>query len=281
MDELYRKAHEEARNRFLASPSKCYQRHIREVWDELDPRTPLTSLKEARVEPISSKDAKDFISRYEWIAAHRGEKYAMGAGTKFCYGLKLSDEIIGVACFNIGGGPEPRRICQDPDVVKRTICLCRGACAPHAPKDAGSFLTRHACRLVNNQYGYEVFFAYSDSDAGEIGTIYQAVGWKYLGAGLGRAKDKHGKSYHTDFIMNGDRVTTHSVYKLAVRKGWVPGMKDMITGKNLTKRQFIRNLGYTDIRTPDRAKWVWFEGPNKFTLEKDCRFPFLPYPKRG
>jgi hypothetical protein len=274
VNEQYRAAHEEAGKRFLASPFKCYQRHIREVWAELEPRVVITSLKGAVVEQIPNAAAKDLISRYEWIAAHRGEKYAMGAGTKFSYGLKLDGELLGVACFNTGGGPEPRRICQDIDVAKRTMCLCRGACVPYAPKDAGSFLVRHACRLAHREHGYEVFFAYSDSDAGEIGTIYQAVGWKYLGAGVGRAKDKHGKSYHTDFIKDGVRVTTHSVYKMAVRYGWTEAL-------GITKRDFVRSLGYKDVLTPDRAKWVWFEGPNKIALTATCRFPFLPYPKRG
>ena len=251
----------EAEHRFQSDPSKCFQRHIREVYDEQEARPKLTSLKSAIVTRVSNIEAKAIITKYEWLKT-------MGAGTKFCYGLKLNDELLGVACFNVGGSHEARNVCG-PETISKTLFLCRGACVPHAPKDAGSFLVRHACRLAHKDFGYEVFLAYSDPDAGEIGTIYQAVGWKFLGPSLGRGLKKRGR--HLDFIApDGKRLSSKNIYPGAVRLGW--------TDKSgVSKRDFLRSLGYMNHWTADKDKWVWFENKQ---MESQCRFPFLSYPKR-
>lgn len=177
MDNVY----EEGRQRFAADPSKCFQRHLRELRGEREGRSQIESLKGARVERLDNKAATTVIEKYEWLKK-------MGAGTKFCYGLFIDNELLGVCCFNTGGSPEARHVCKDATLADKTICLCRGACVPHAPKDAGSFLVRHACRLAHKDFGYEIFFAYSDPEAGEIGTIYQAVGWKCLGQARGEIR---------------------------------------------------------------------------------------------
>jgi len=282
MDKQFVKAHEEARRRFLADPSKCYQRHIREVWAEQEPEEKIESLKGAVVRAIDTKTAAALISKHEWLAT-RGA--AMGAATKWCYGLFLGTILLGVACFN-KGPINPRNICG-PDTVTNTVALCRGACVPHAPANAASFLIRHACQLANREYGFEVFFAYSDPDAGEIGTVYQAVGWKYLGVGTGRKprpvldqndppywawKDARGKwvgFYHSDFEKDGKRIKTYSIHKTK----WLKDCRGQ-------RRARLRAAGYREIMTPDKYKWVWFEGPNRKSLEASCRWPFLPYPKR-
>lgn len=180
--------HDIAKSRFLENPEKCYQRHIRELYAETERREPLTSLRRAgaTVERITREEAATIILKYEWLRT-------LGSGVRAYYGLKLNGELLGANCFGTMGG-DIRKICGD-EYADRTVCLMRGACVPHAPKNAASFLTRHACRQAFKDFGWCVFFAYSDSDAGEIGTIYQSVGWDFIGQGLGRPSG----SYHTDY----------------------------------------------------------------------------------
>lgn len=256
--------HEEARNRFLNDPSKCYQRHIRELYESLEARPKIESLKGATVEAVTTEEAENVILKYEWLQT-------MSAGTRFCYGLKLNNELLGVACFNNGQNANARKIVNDPAKALKTICLCRGACVPHAPKDAGSFLVRHACRLAHRDFGYEIFFAYSDSAAGEIGTIYQAVGWKNLGTSTGRAGAKTHRVYTP--LEGGKPMCFRRYRAYAVKHGWT---KESGT----TMRAFLEQLGCKSENEVDRNRWVWFEGKNRAALEADCRFPFLPYPKR-
>jgi len=267
--------HRRARRQFKADPTKCYQRVIREMYGAVEGRSVFSSLVGAEVVQITNEQAAKIILKYEWLGT-------MATGTFLSYGLFVQKELVGAVCFSTTGSARARNICRDESLIEKTVSLSRGACAPHAPKNSASFLVRHACRLAYRDYGYCVFFAYSDEEAGEIGTIYQAVGWKFLGVGLGRKsagrdegiQSRSGKYTHMDFISpKGERITSHSAYGLATRLGWTPEL-----GK--TKRDFLRSLKYRDRVVLDRSKWVWFEGKDKHALELQCRFPFLPYPKR-
>ena len=267
--------HAIARLRFAQDPSKCYQRHIREVHSEIEGREQLPSLSGAVVERISREDAELIILKYEWLAADPRKKCPMGAGVQACYGLKLNGELLGAVIFGTMGG-NIRLICGE-EYAGRTVCLMRGACVPHAPKNAASFLIRHACRLAFEDFGWCIFFAYSDPDAGEIGTVYQASNWFYIGEGCGRPCG----SYHADY-ESPDKETIVSSYKLNHDKerkfmrslGWSKEKGPM--------RPYLESLGWRPIKSLGKKKWVWFEGDRKGTreLKQRCRYPFLPYPKR-
>jgi hypothetical protein len=96
--------HSLARERFKADPSKAYQRHIRELYADVDNRETITSLDNATVEQITNQEAASIILQFEWLQR-------MGSGTKVCYGLKIDGELLGVACFGNGTYNEARMIC--------------------------------------------------------------------------------------------------------------------------------------------------------------------------
>ena len=267
--------HFEAEERFKADPNKCYQRHIREVYAEKEPKPSIPSLNGARVVRITNEEAKPIILKFEWITT-------MGAGTVASYGLKIENELIGVACFG-RVGLRIAEICRADTVeetkklAQKTAYLMRGACVPWAPKDSASFLIRNACRQAHKEFGWRIFFAYSDLEAGEIGTVYQAVGWSYLGAGRGRT------GAHYDFLSpDGKELWTsqkinHNREELAKRLG-APLEKGRF-------RPWLRDHGWTEIRreSSNKGVYVWFEGnaSERRELKKLCRYPFLPYPKRA
>ena len=63
-----------------------------------------------------------------------------------------------------------------------------------SPNWAGSFLVSSACKLLFNKLKPVYIVAYSDYDAGEIGTIYQACNWVFLGKIKTQVwRDKNGK----------------------------------------------------------------------------------------
>jgi len=248
----------EAEKRFQANPLKCFQRHIREVYGEKEQKSKISSLKNAVVRKIEHKKASQIILKYEWLKT-------MAMCTVACFGLFIGYELLGVVCFTPGASVEARSDICGKEYADKAVCLARGACVPHAPDNAASFRIRHACKLANEEFGWEIFFAYSDPNAGEVGTVYQAVGWLYLGASLGRTQN-----FHTDFLKGEHRISTHNVKKAALRMGWT-------TDLNITKRRFLENLGYKRIRNPDKAKWVWFENKK---LQAKLRYKPKPYPKR-
>ena len=290
MDTL-KQMHDLARERFTLDPSKCYQRHIRELYADVDNRETIKSLDGATVERITNQEAADIILTYEWLQR-------MGSGTKVCYGLKLDGELLGVACFGTGTYKEARMICipnwtnrldpaerrrlievekEERVYIDKTVSLMRGACVPWAPKNSASFLIRWACKQAYKDFGWEIFFAYSDEAAGEIGTVYQASNWFYLGKNVGRKRPGH-----SDYCKAETKINTYSLSgkggdKLLKKLGWTPEQ-----GK---KRTWLRNNGYTCIRTnhTDKGKWVWFEGSDRARkrLKSICRYGFQYYPKRA
>src|ERR1700674_456750 len=129
--------HEIALELWRKNPHKCFQRHVRELHAEQAQREQLPSLSEAKVVRVSNAEAGSIIRVYEWLGT-------MSYGTRACYGLKIGGELLGVACLGVGSSHEARNICGEQHIEK-SVCLQRGACVPWAPKNAASFLIRHAC----------------------------------------------------------------------------------------------------------------------------------------
>jgi uncharacterized C2H2 Zn-finger protein len=251
----------EAKQRHKTNPSKCFQRYIREVYAEIDPRESIVSLKRAgaRVEKISRAEAEYLILRYEWLSEGKADN-ACGRGASAFYGLKIGDEIIGADVFGVGTSHEALNICGEK-YIPQTVSLMRGCCVYFAPKNAPSFLTREAMRQASAAHGWNIFVAYADEDAGELGQIYHAVGWKYIGQGSGRPKG----NVHLNWRKpDGTEVSSQTVHK-----------------KNLTKREMFAR-GWEVIPVRPKKRFVWFEGTpaQRLELESKCRYPFLDYPTR-
>jgi hypothetical protein len=276
MDEYLRNMHRIAKERFERERSKCYQRHIRELWAEVEPREQWTSLAGAVVERITREEAESIILKYEWLAADPRNNAPMGRGIQAFYGLRLNGGLIGANCLGKMGG-DISNICGKAN-AKKAVCLHRGACVFYAPPHAASFFTSRTCKQAYKDFGWQIFFAYSDTqDASEIGTIYSACNWHFVGEDVGK---KQG-SFHVDFISP-DGMEKVSSYKL----------------NHDTNRKFLRSLGWDETKGPMRPylkrlgwmpkivhgkkKWVWFEGTRaeKAYLQSVCRYEFLPYPKR-
>ena len=159
----------------------AHQRLIREREAARDPRPVMATLDGCTVEQITYAEAKALIVRYEWLRS-------MPTGTRACYGLRTaSGELAGVAVFARGPAPESHDLCG-PKHRDLAICLSRGACVHWAHPNAASHLISKACKLAAKEFGWRIFYAYADQTAGEIGTVYQAANWLYLGVGTGRTR---------------------------------------------------------------------------------------------
>jgi len=216
----------------------------------MDPRLPLPNLDGCTVRAVDRAVARPIILRYEWLGT-------MGRAAA-CYGLfSPSSEVLGVVCFGWPSSRESLAICG-PEYSKVAVCLERGACVHWAPKNAASFLIRRAVRLAHLEHGWSIFYAYADPAAGEIGTIYQALGWHYIGQGLGRRPGRQRDNFRRpDGTTVSERALRHGGVKLADVLGW--------------KR----------IAAQPKHKYTHFEGPDSETLRLACRYPFRRYPKRA
>jgi hypothetical protein len=234
----------------------AHQRRIREREAARDPHPAMTTLAGCTVEQITYAEAKAIIVRYEWLGS-------MPTGTRACYGLKTpSRELAGVAVFAAGPAPESGDLCgrEHRDLA---VCLARGACVHWAPPSAASFLIARACKLAAKQFGWKVFFAYADWEAGEYGAVYQAANWLYLGVGAGRG-DRRGRwrfFNKRDGRWHAERAIYKRHLKLADLRShpdWIPDF------------------------TPDKGRYVWFAGTQreKRELRQKLKYAPQPYPKR-
>ena len=169
---------------------KCHQRIIREelevteannlfgkYWENIN-----FSKDNAVVKEIRRKQALPLILKYEWLGTLPVNF------TKFV-GLYFDNYLTGVACFHNINVSGKYSLFGYP-----AWCLGRGACVHFSPNWAGSFLVSSACKLLFNKLKPVYIVAYSDYDAGEIGTIYQACNCVFLGKIKTQVwRDKNGK----------------------------------------------------------------------------------------
>jgi hypothetical protein len=223
----------------------CHQRQIRDRLAGEQPRPVMSSLSGCRVAEINLPQAEHIILTYEWLG-NIGKWKLPDA----CYGLLgPSDELLGAVMFS-SGPHNTRRILFGHDSDK-AICLERGACVHWAHEHAASFLIGRATRLAAQAKGWELFYAYSDPAAGEIGTVYQATNWIYFGLGPGNTR------------RNGVRYALRP-------PGVVPG--DFL---NYLDTRCLRRKGpvLTAIENYCRDKGIPFDGKGTFALARHVNYP--------
>ena len=107
-----------------------------------------------------------------------------------------------------------------------------------------------------------MFYAYADPMAGEIGTVYQACNWLYLGVGVGRSDKGRWRFFNRrEGKWRGER---------SVRK------------RRLVLAELRAHPEWIAEWMPDKGRYVWFEGTQreKRDLVLKLKYPPQPYPKR-
>ena len=166
-------------NRTTGKPIKAHQRKIREEkalkpsedlfgrwWEKID-----TDIRKAEVREISYGQANEIIEEYEWLGC-------MPAMVKVCYGIFFENVCGGAVVFS-DEYAENLGVWDKYDFTGKIILLSRGACVHWAHKHSASRLISRAIKLLPVKY--KIITATTDELAGEIGTIYQACNFNYVG----------------------------------------------------------------------------------------------------
>ena len=127
------------------------------------------------IEPIEFKDAKRIIEEYEYLGG-------LSAMNQYMFGLYFPHKTNGNKLLS-GAIVFSNDYAQNTGVWDRfigeTLLLNRGACAFWCPKGSNSHFIMSAIKQLPEKY--RVITATVDEDAGEIGTIYQACNFYYVG----------------------------------------------------------------------------------------------------
>lgn len=226
-----------------------------------------------------SKEHKKFIERYEWLGN-------VGQSVGKVFTARWQGKLGGIVIIGA-----PNAYSFD---VKLEALIQRGASASWTPKNLGSMLVMFGCRWMVNNTDKRIFTAYSDPEANEIGTIYQACNFDYLGHKWGA-----GKMYFIDGKWKSFRTFTNTwgVHKWAKELGieWLPEWTIPNSGRQNLKtipREITNKLrAYGKAKAeacpvkdqPKKGKYVLLLGKDRREtkqLQKLKTWKPLKYPKR-
>lgn len=198
--------------------------------------------------------AAQVILKYEWLGTM--------AGTGRHYGIFFGPWCAGVTCVAVGGGTGGVNSHKPFGIARHELgVLARGACVHWAPPGANSKLVGWTCRLLRDT-DCRLLLAYSDSDAGEIGTIYQACNWTYIGKGAATLQ----------WVSPAGRIMDQKLpYDMKRRYGG-------------TRRDFARRLraeGWTEQLSNPKGRYVYVIDKADRTLADRVEGMRQAYPKRA
>jgi hypothetical protein len=228
-----------------AIPRKSFQRVIREKLAAADTAPPrCVDISSAAVRAITAAEARAIIEQYE----------PMPAVAQFHFGIFFGDRCGGAVVY----GPEYSENLGTWDrhgFTGKIIALLRGACLPWAHPHAASKLIRRSMDLLPERY--RVVTATVDALAGEVGTIYQACGFDYVGTMCqgGRVLVR----------VNGRHLSERQVGRLTGTRG----------------ARALMRLGFDASPVPRRARYFAFRGDKQERKRNRAAVAHLvkPYPK--
>lgn len=220
---------------------KAHQRIIREQKKHSDTgglfAYPVADIKKAKCKQITYEQAKKIILEYEWLGT-------MGTCVKYCYGIFFDDVLAGAICF----GDMGLIVCNGYGLYvgekykKKGLILNRGACTWWAHEHSASKLISFGLSEISKK-GYKFCVAFSDPLAGEIGTVYQATNWYYLGF----KNDIHYDIYYKESgkIYMGDRdfFTKYGFRGKFKIDEWLKDKPHLERKTRLSKGRYIKLLG--------------------------------------
>ena len=250
------------------SNGKCHQRLIREHMAEQpeadleEKRKLAVDFKYAVVREISYDEARNLIVANEWLGN-------LGT-TEWSYGLAYGDHLAGVVCFGRTAGTNVATSVCGPENAHKVATLCRGACVHWAHPHSASFLINAACKEMTKK-GYNIFVAYSDPAAGEIGTVYQASNWLYCGTTnpTEKFRTRSGEVKDARLVSAYSRDRTGGTLKYKRSRA---EQKQLLIEEGC---EFFKDGG-----RKHRYVGIYGDRRTKRILRRALKWEMLPYPKR-
>jgi len=125
-------------------------------------------------------EIKQFIEKHEWLG-----KLPARPTHRFVARLKKNGIMAGAIVM---ATPNAFSFILGKQNRDKEKLISRGACISWAPKNLASWLITKSIKWMVKNTEFRAFSAYSDPEAKELGTIYQACNFIYLGQRSGTAK---------------------------------------------------------------------------------------------
>jgi hypothetical protein len=202
------------------------------------------------VAPVSTSDVRQFVERYHYTAS------APNNTSLWRWGLWSGPTLHGVVSYNTPTRSVAASVFGE-DHAGQVWHMHRLALSEGSPRNSESRLIGGSLRSIGKLYPNTwAVLTYADTNAGHIGTVYQATNAIYTGTGGHTTFYIDGQGGRHSTYIRGHQVTASE----AVKRGWekrdAPGVK----------HRYVYILGSKTQRRQRREL---------------LRYPVLPYPKAG
>ena len=154
------------------------------------------------------------------------------------FGIYFDGHCAGVVCYGYFQAMQGYEKFVGKDYTDNGIQLSRGACVHWAhPHSASKLIGKSLQHLKKEGYKYAV--AFSDPEAGEIGTVYQATNWYYLGFG----NTKHYNLIYEDGKLFMNDRDFNKKYKFKNLKSFLKINPNIKLKTIMPKARYIKLLG--------------------------------------
>ena len=216
------------------------------------------TIKNSIVREITLSEAKAVIDKYEWLGC-------MPVCVRHCYGLffpsltKPDDWLLGGVTVFSQEYAENQGVWDKYGYTGKIILLARGVNLHFCPKNANSHLIMESIKLLPDKY--RVVTCTVDNLAGEVGTIYQACNFDYVGV-MRKGKER------TGFLINGKLYGSR-----AIRQKYGTQKKSEI-------EKLIPDVKI--IKQKSKGRYFYFRGDKREVreLRKAIKPLIKEYPKR-
>ena len=243
-----------------------------------------------KVDKERCQEIKNFIIRHEWLGKmpHRPTHRFIATYKGFLAGVVI---MATPNAFSFLLGKENK---------DKEKLISRGACISWSPKNLASSLVMFSVRWMVKNTNFRFFSAYSDTRAGELGVIYQACNFIYLGQNSG-AKFEYFDPASPEKGFFGDRIfrkiSSYKKYALELGIDWQEkwNHKERIIWRNipekikekLKERAKLHQESCQRRETPRKHKYVCILGRDKkeskalleIFRKNNPKKVDLPYPK--
>lgn len=227
----------------------------------------------------------DFIRRHEWLGN-------IPQYPTHWFAAYHKDILAGVIIMNMPNAFS-KLLGEDTRDLERLIS--RGACISWSPKNLASSMLMWSIKWMVQNTQYRLFTAYSDPTAKELGSIYQACNFYYLGKNSG-TNNRYINPY-TGKIVSDRFFRQRSAYKKYAKELGIPWVKNWTAPtrmawenvpadveKKLREFSKYKQSISERIEFDSKHKYAFVDGRDKAERKKlralfESRNKTLPYPK--
>lgn len=164
---------------------------------------------------LEKQCATEFIKRYEWLGT-------VGSYPTHWFTARYKGILGGVIIMSMPNAFSKLLGDKTKDIER---LIARGASASWCPFNLGSKFLMWAIKWMVDNTDYRLFTCYSDPQAKEIGSIYQALNFYYLGQNSGTSI-RCVNPYNPDAIISDRAFRARSMYKRYAQDLNIPWQKN-------------------------------------------------------